>query len=99
MVITLNQKKFSYLAICYPLDKVIIKVYNEVVMAKYDTLRKLDRNKMLQEYAKSHPELSLKEIGQRFNISASRVWRILHNNKGEEWDSTKQEIRTGSGLK
>jgi len=56
-------------------------------MAKYDTLRKLERNKMLQEYAKSHPELSLKEIGQAFNISASRVWRILHSNKGESGEN------------
>ena len=52
-------------------------------MAKYDALRKLDRNKMLQEYAKLHEELSLNEIGQRFNISASRVWRILHGYKAE----------------
>lgn len=53
-------------------------------MAKYDALRKLDRNKGLQEYAKLHPELSLNEIGQKFNISASRVWRILHGNKGKQ---------------
>ena len=59
-------------------------------MAKYDTLRKLDRNEMLREFAKSHPELSLKEIGQRFNISASRVWHILHNNKGEDAKSLKR---------
>jgi len=51
-------------------------------MAKYDTMRKLDRNQTLREYAASHPESSLKEIGQIFNISPSRVWRILHSNKG-----------------
>lgn len=50
-------------------------------MARYDSMRKLERNKMLREYAKAHPELSLKEIGRAFNISESRVWRILHNNK------------------
>ena len=50
-------------------------------MAKYDTLRKLDRNRMMREFAELHPELSGKEIGIRFNISASRVWRILHGNK------------------
>jgi len=50
-------------------------------MAKYDGLRKLARNKMLREYAKAHPELALKEIGERFNISQSRVWRILHDTK------------------
>ena len=47
-------------------------------MAKYDGLRKLERNKMLAEYVKAHPELSYKEIGQAFNISGPRVWYILH---------------------
>ena len=60
------------------------RVYNEHIMAKYDTMRKLERNAMLREYAKAHPELSLKEIGRAFNISESRVWRILHGNKGED---------------
>ncbi|MBA7589724.1 hypothetical protein ES708_31813 [subsurface metagenome] len=53
-------------------------------MAKYDNLRKLERNAMLREYTKAHPELSLKEIGRAFNISESRVWRILRSNKGKE---------------
>jgi len=50
-------------------------------MAKYDTMRKLERNKMLQEHVNAHPELSLKEIGKIFNISESRVWRIVHVKK------------------
>ena len=50
-------------------------------MAKYDSMRKLDRNKMLREYAKTHPELSLKEVGKAFNISASRVWRIINKER------------------
>jgi len=50
-------------------------------MAKYDSLRKIERNRMLREYAGSHPELSLKEIGRVFNISESRVWRILIKGK------------------
>ena len=50
-------------------------------MAKYDSLRKIERNRMLREYAESHPELSLKEIGRVFNISESRVWRILIKEK------------------
>ncbi len=50
-------------------------------MAKYDSMRKLDRNKMLRDYAKTHPELSLKEVGKAFGISASRVWRIIHKDK------------------
>ena len=65
------------------IDKVIVRVYNRSTMARYDSLRKLERNKMLQEYVQAHPELSLSEIGQRFNITASRVWRILHNNQKE----------------
>lgn len=66
------------------IDRVVARVYNKVAMAKYDTLRKLSRNKKLWEYSESHPELSLNEIGQKFNISASRVWRILHGNKGKK---------------
>lgn len=50
-------------------------------MARYDTLRKLERNKMLRGYAEAHPELSGKEIGRAFNISQSRVSRILHPKK------------------
>lgn len=50
-------------------------------MAKYDSLRKLERNRLLREYTEAHPELSLKEIGKVFNISESRVWRILYGNK------------------
>jgi len=49
-------------------------------MARYDSMRKIKRNIMLREYVESHPDLSLKEIGQVFNISQSRVWRILHGN-------------------
>ena len=63
------------------LDRVFDIDYNEVAMAKYDSLRKIERNKMLCEYAESHPELSLKEIGRVFNISESRVWRILIKGK------------------
>ena len=51
-------------------------------MAKYDSMRKLERNKMLCEYRKLQPDLSLKEIGQAFNISESRVSKILKKAKG-----------------
>ena len=50
-------------------------------MARYDSLRKLERNKALKEYAKSNPDLSMKEIGKIFGISESRVWRILNSDK------------------
>jgi len=46
-------------------------------MAKYDSLRKIERNKALEIYAKANRNLSLKEIGQVFGISGSRVWQIL----------------------
>jgi DNA-directed RNA polymerase specialized sigma subunit len=55
-------------------------------MAKYDSLRKLHRNTMLRDFVKSHPELSLREIGDSFNISASRVCRIL-NSKSTKGDT------------
>ena len=60
------------------LDKVLARDYSIPVMAKYDSMRKLDRNMTLREYSESHPELSLKEIGRIFNITESRVWRIIH---------------------
>jgi len=58
-------------------------------MAKYDSLRKIERNQLLREYAKLHPELSLKEVGNIFNISESRVWRILHS------DGSKGKVNSG----
>ena len=46
-------------------------------MAKYDSLRKLERNRLLVEYYQSHPEASLREIGELFNISPQRVWELV----------------------
>lgn len=46
-------------------------------MAKYDTMRKIERNKALAEYAENHPDLSQKEIGIVFDISPSRVSKLL----------------------
>ena len=50
-------------------------------MAKYDSLRKIERNKLLKDYAHCNPNLSLKEIGEVFGISQARVWRILNGKK------------------
>jgi DNA-directed RNA polymerase specialized sigma subunit len=47
-------------------------------MARYDSLRKTERNNTLKEYVKTHPDLSMKEVGLVFGITQSRVWRILH---------------------
>jgi len=44
---------------------------------KYDSLRKITRNQQLVKYRKENPGLSLKEIGQAFNISHVRVHHIL----------------------
>jgi predicted XRE-type DNA-binding protein len=51
-------------------------------MARYDNMRKLERNKALREYAIAHPDLSYKEIGSVFGITGSRVWRVI-NGKGK----------------
>ncbi|MBA7608653.1 hypothetical protein ES703_15832 [subsurface metagenome] len=58
-------------------------------MAKYDSMRKLERNKELRDYAGRHPELSLKEIGEIFGISSSRVWRIINDNHKRERNDSK----------
>jgi len=46
-------------------------------MAKYDSMRKVERNRLLVEYRQDHPDASLSEIGEVFNISYQRVWEIL----------------------
>jgi DNA-directed RNA polymerase specialized sigma subunit len=59
-------------------------VIEYVAMAKYDSLRKLERNRMLLEYADAHPDNSQKEIGQLFNITESRVSRILKKERARK---------------
>ena len=44
---------------------------------RYDSLRKIERNRQLVKYRQDNPGLSLKEIGLVFNISAVRVFKIL----------------------
>ena len=46
-------------------------------MAKYDSMRKLERNALLFDYAREHPGLSLSELADMFNISPQRVHQIL----------------------
>jgi len=41
-----------------------------------DSLRKIERDKALEDYVRANPHLSLKEIGKVFGISVSRVWQI-----------------------
>lgn len=53
-------------------------------MARYDSLRKIKRNRALVDYRKNYPEASLLEIGEVFGISAQRVWEILKNEEQKE---------------
>jgi Mor family transcriptional regulator len=53
-------------------------------MAKYDSLRKLDRNKNIRLFAEAHPEMSYKEIGKFYGISESRAWRIIKGGKTQK---------------
>ena len=46
-------------------------------MAKYDSLRKYDRDRKIWRYSKRHKNLSHKEIADHFGISRSNVTRIL----------------------
>ena len=38
-----------------------------------------ERNKLLLEYAKAHPELALREFAEIFHITQARVWQLIHN--------------------
>ena len=50
-------------------------------MPRYDSVRKIERNKAIVECANNHPDFSLKEIGKIFGISAVRVWVLLKKQK------------------
>ncbi|MBU0778018.1 hypothetical protein KKF82_07150 [Patescibacteria group bacterium] len=53
-------------------------------MARYDSMRKLERNRILVEYREKHPETSWAEIGELFNISAQRAWEIYTSVKNRK---------------
>uniref|UniRef100_A0A6M3KKR3 Putative sigma-70 region domain containing protein n=1 Tax=viral metagenome TaxID=1070528 RepID=A0A6M3KKR3_9ZZZZ len=44
---------------------------------KYDGLRKTKRDARIRKYAAKHPELSQKEIAAHYQVSQSRISRIL----------------------
>jgi hypothetical protein len=50
-------------------------------MAKYDNLRKLERNAALFDYKSTHLDSSWKEVGEIFGVSAQRAYEIYHNEK------------------
>ena len=53
-----------------------------ITMARYDSLRKIARNKQLIKYKAEHPDLSWKEIGEAFGVSGARACKICA--KGEK---------------
>lgn len=57
---------------------------------KYDSLRKIRRNKALYQYFHTHPEMSLAEVGKIFNMSRQRVWEILKNEERNDHDKEGQ---------
>jgi hypothetical protein len=81
--------------IAYPIDNHIAIAYNKVKiekegnMARYDPLRKLERNAGVKKYKQEHPELSYREIGEYFNLDASRVFRIVNDNKSKTKRNTR----------
>lgn len=60
-------------------------------MAKYDSMRKLERNRLLVEYREKHPEASWAEIGEVFNVSPQRAWEIYNNDKNKK--ATQRQVQ------
>jgi DNA-directed RNA polymerase sigma subunit (sigma70/sigma32) len=50
-------------------------------MARYDSVRKIQRNHELWVFTQEHSDFSLREIGDHFKISPERVRQILVNEK------------------
>jgi DNA-directed RNA polymerase specialized sigma subunit len=61
-------------------------------MAKYDSMRKLERNKALYDYFLANQHLSYKEIGDIYNIDPSRVCRIIQKER-ERRDREEERAR------
>jgi len=51
---------------------------------KYLLRDKQDRNEELLDFAREHPDLTQAEIGSEFNLSRSRVSRILKKMANKE---------------
>ena len=62
------------------IDKGCNKGYN-IDMARYDSLRKIQRNQAVRDYVKAHPDLSMQEVGVVFGISGSRIWVIINGKR------------------
>jgi len=59
---------------------------------KYDNLRKLKRNQAVVDMRESHPDLSLEEIAEVFNISKQRIYEILAAAKKASADASKNVV-------
>ncbi len=46
-------------------------------MARYDSLRKIERNRQLVNDYQVRPDLTLKQLGWSFNLSPQRVLAII----------------------
>jgi len=51
---------------------------------KHDSARKLERNKLVYQYWLEHRELSLKEIGELFGVSGTRIHYIVKKQRERE---------------
>lgn len=64
-------------------------------MAKYDSMRKLERNKALYDFFLANQHLSYKEIGDIYKVDQSRVCRIIQ----KEREKRERELERVRGAK
>ena len=63
---------------------------------KYKSMTKQQRNDLLIEYHRSHPELSLEELGKIFGISKQRVHYILKREERKKAKGSNGAFRQGT---
>lgn len=68
----------TFLNIYKTIDKYIFIVY--YFYMRYESITKTERNTAVINYQKENPDLSLKEIGEKFSITAQRVHQIIKRN-------------------
>jgi hypothetical protein len=66
-----------------------------IAMARYDNLRKPERNQAVKDYANAHPDQSAAEIGMAFNISRQRVLQITGKRPVPTKDSPRDKETQG----
>jgi predicted DNA-binding protein YlxM (UPF0122 family) len=50
-------------------------------MARYDSLRKQERNRLIVATHKEHPDYSLAEIAVIFGVTRQRIWQLIQQEK------------------